>query len=645
MKGWVRTLFCLLLLINLCNAFGQVSKDGLLKKLKAAQGRNAFEADTGSVLLYNQLSYLYLYENADSALYYAKQALRLAQSQNFISGQARSWQTIGRAYYVIGDYDLSMDAATKLSSLSHQVNYVPGIAGGYLIAALIYQAQNKHSEALADFSKALQMFTALKDSSQVDKIYLDLGINYDDSGDFSRAFESVATALNLATRIKDEGLIPMAVNRQGDINFHIKNYKEALVYYNRVIASPAASKWEQDFAWSGVAQCDYALGIYREAITAAQKSYVLSTQVKSGSDAARALEVLSESYAATGDYKNAFSRQVEFKKLNDSLYNSDKDREINSLHLKDQQADNNRLANELKLKEQELALRQRLFLFRNIIAIATAIFVIFIIISNRQKTVLNKVLKKRNDDISLQKEEISKQKEVLDSLNRTKNQLFSVISHDLRGPFAAILQSIEAIRSGDLTAAEQAGLMEEFYRQVSLVTIMVNNLLAWANTQQEGIKSSPEKLDVVYEVEDIIAVSDFLARNKNISIEHDVEGGISVFADPDHIRIIIQNLIGNAIKFTPKGGSIKVFYTENGDEVGIHIRDTGVGVKPDKLKKLFIVTGKDISAYGTSNEAGAGIGLALVKQFIDANNGRLDVRSKYGEGSEFTVYLPKSLKS
>jgi len=387
------------------------------------------------------------------------------------------------------------------------------------------------------------------------------------------------------------------------------------------------------------------LGIYREAITAAQKSYVLSTQVKSGSDAARALEVLSESYAATGDYKNAFDRQVEFKKLNDSLYNSDKDREINSLHLKDQQADNSRLANELKLKEQELALRQRLFLFRNIIAIATAIFVIFIIISNRQKTVLNKVLKKRNDDISLQKEEISKQKEVLDSLNRTKNQLFSVISHDLRGPFAAILQSIEAIRSGDLTAAEQAGLMEEFYRQVSLVTIMVNNLLAWANTQQEGIKSSPEKLDVVYEVEDIIAVSDFLARNKNISIEHDVEGGISVFADPDHIRIIIQNLIGNAIKFTPKGGSIKVFYTENGDEVGIHIRDTGVGVKPDKLKKLFIVTGKDISAYGTSNEAGAGIGLALVKQFIDANNGRLDVRSKYGEGSEFTVYLPKSLKS
>jgi len=642
MERRVRIFICLLLLINVCNASGQASKQDLLKKLKAAQGRNAFEADTGSVLLYNQLSYQYLYDNADSALYYAKQALRISQTQKFISGQARSWQNIGRAYYVIGNYDLSMDAATRLSSLSHQINFVPGIAGGYLMAGLIYQAQDKHPEALADFNKALSLFIALKDSSQVDKVYLNLGISYDDSGDFSRAIESVEMAINLATRIKDQGLIPMALNREGDINFHIKNYQEALVYYNNVIASPAASKWEQDFAWSGVAQCDYALGKYPDAITAAQKSYDLSTQVKSGYDAARALQVLSEGYAATGDYKNAFDRQVEFKKLNDSLYNSDKEREINYLHLKDQQAENGRLANELNLKDQELALRQRLVLFRNIIAIATAIFVIFIIINNRQKTVLNKVLRKQNEDISLQSEEISKQKEVLDSLNRTKNQLFSVISHDLRGPFAAILQSIEAIRSGDITPAEQAGLMEEFYRQVSLVTIMVNNLLAWANTQQDGIKSSPEKLDVVYEVEDIIAVSDFLARNKSISLEHDVDTGISVFADPDHIKIIIQNLIGNAIKFTPRGGSIKVFYTEDNGEVGIHIRDTGVGVNPDKLKKLFIVTGKDISAYGTSNEAGAGIGLALVKQFIDANKGRLDVQSKHGEGSEFTVYLPKT---
>ena len=114
MKRRARIFFCLFLLINVCTAFGQASKEGLFRKLKAAQGRNAFEADSSSVILYNQLSYLYLYENADSALYYAQQALRLAQSQNFISGEARSWQNIARAYYVIGDYDLSMDAATRL---------------------------------------------------------------------------------------------------------------------------------------------------------------------------------------------------------------------------------------------------------------------------------------------------------------------------------------------------------------------------------------------------------------------------------------------------------------------------------------------------------------------------------------------------
>lgn len=641
-KVRVRYVFCLLLTVSFSVAFAQVKTGDLLKKLKQAQAKKNFPTDTGSVSLLNQLAHQYLYENADSSLLYAKKALSLSQSQNSVPGQAHSWHSIGRAYYVIGDYDRSQDAASHLVAFSEKINDTAGIAGAYQIMGLIYMAQNKYKEAIADLNKSLDLFLSINNKGQIGRTYFNIAICYDDSGKPAKAFYFVSKALSLANSVKDTELLSMVQNRAGEIYYHLKYYKKALAYYQKVAGGNDITKWEQDFAWSGIGQCYYGLGKYSQAIAAAQKGYSLSEQVNSASDALRALQVLCESYAAVKDYRNAYDYQVQFKKLNDSVFNSDKEKQVNYLQLKQQQADNKRLESEIKSNESELSFRERLLFFRNIIAGATVIFVIFIIFSNRQKTVLNKVLKKQNEDISQQKEEISRQKEVLNQLNNTKNQLFSVISHDLRSPFAAMLQSIDAIRAGDISAQEQDFLLEDFYRQVNLVTAMVNNLLAWANSQQEGVKCHPVVLDVTLVVENIVSVSSFLAKNKNIFLDHQNTGAALVFADPDHVRIIIQNLVGNAIKFTRRGGLVQIYYSADAKFIGIHVKDSGVGIKAEKLHKLFKVTGKEISAYGTNNEAGSGIGLALIKQFTDANNGKLDVQSKLGEGSEFSVYLPRA---
>jgi signal transduction histidine kinase len=641
-KAFVQYFFGLLLTVNFSVTYAQVNTGSLLKSMKVAQAGKKYLTDTGNVSLLNQLARQYLYDNADSSLFFAKKALSLASSQNFVLGQARSWRSVGRAYYVIGTYDRSLDAATRLMVISNKINDTAGIAGSYQIMGLIYMAQNRFDESVANLDKALDLFIRIKDNDQSGGTYLDLAICYDESGKSAKAFYYVSKAIAMANKAKDERLLSMVDDRAGEIYYHLKDYQKALPYYQKVANGKNIVKWERDFAWSGIAQCNYRLGKYSLAIAAAQKSYRLSRQVNSASDATRSLEVLSESYAALKDYQNAYNYQVQFKKLNDSLFNSEKEKQVNYLQLKQQQADNKRLESEIKNKEAEISFRGKLLFFRNIVAAATVIFVIFIIMNNRQKTSLNKILKKQNEDISQQKEEISRQKEVLDQLNNTKNQLFSVISHDLRSPFAAILQSIDAIRAGDISADEQGQLMEEFYRQVNLVTAMVNNLLAWANSQQEGVKWHPVKLDVTPVVDDIISVSNFLAKNKNIFLDHENDGEKNVFADPDQVRIIIQNLVGNAIKFTRRGGIVQIYYTVDADFIGIHVRDSGVGIKADKLNKLFKVTGKEISGYGTNNEPGSGIGLALIKQFADANNGRVDVQSKLGEGSEFAVYLPRA---
>ncbi len=617
----------------LCSiAFAQTGTNGLLTKWQKAQSEKNYRTDTANVRLLNDLAGEYLYKRTDSAIYYAKEALRLAEFQKNDLGKALSMLSLCRIYYVMGDYISSLDNASKLMAISTKINYQPGIAGSYLITGLIYIFENKYDIALNDLKKALDIFIRLKENERIAKAYFNIGLCYDEMGQYENSFSYLKKSIEISKAIGDSNGISMALNRTGEIYFHLKNYKSALTNYQQVIDSKQSSNWEVDFAYSGLAQAYYKLGEYDKAILNAKKSLDLSQKVNSLGDKTRALKILSESYAAVKDYKQAYNYETLYKRADDSLFNSEKKQQVNNLHLKQQQADNNRLINEIRVKEQSIAFSKRLLFFRNMIAACVIVFFIIIIWSNRQKTALNKLLQQ-------QKEEISHQKEELHQLNYTKDQLFSVISHDLRSPFAAILQTMDSIRSGDLTREEQKAILDGFYQQVNLVTIMMNNLLVWANSQQSGIKAEPVKLNVTETVNEIISISNFLAKNKCISINHNYEGAKWVFADLNHLKIIFQNIIGNAIKFTPNGGTIEIYYTADENYQAIRIKDNGIGILPQKMDKLFNVTGKEISGYGTNNEAGAGIGLALIKQFADANNGKIEVQSQPGNGSEFTVYL------
>ena len=291
-KFAARCFFCWLLLVSFYTTNAQVKTTELLKTLKIAQSKSNYLTDTANVSLLNRLAYQYRYENADSSLLYAKKALSLAQSQNSTLGEARSWHSIGRAYYVIGDYDLSLDAASRLMAFSNKINDTAGIAGAYQIMGLIYMAQDKYSDAIADLNKALDMFISIGNKGQIGNTYLNIAICYDESGKPAKAFYFVNKALSQANAEKDAGLLSMVQNRAGEIYFHSKNYKKALAYYQKVAGGKQVSKWEQDFAWSGIAQCYYALGKYTKAIIAAQKGLSLSKQVNSASDALRAMQVL-----------------------------------------------------------------------------------------------------------------------------------------------------------------------------------------------------------------------------------------------------------------------------------------------------------------------------------------------------------------
>jgi signal transduction histidine kinase len=138
-------------------------------------------------------------------------------------------------------------------------------------------------------------------------------------------------------------------------------------------------------------------------------------------------------------------------------------------------------------------------------------------------------------------------------------------------------------------------------------------------------------------VSEVLSVYTFLAEQKKISMENHLSGGMTICGDKEHLKIIFQNIIGNAIKFTNPGGTIRLFHTMDNYTVTLHVKDDGVGIPAAKLATLFDSPGPSLSTFGTASEKGTGIGLQLVRQFVEHNDGRISITSTVDKGTETCI--------
>ena len=229
----------------------------------------------------------------------------------------------------------------------------------------------------------------------------------------------------------------------------------------------------------------------------------------------------------------------------------------------------------------------------------------------------------------------------LQEINAAKDKFFSIISHDLRSPFNSIIGFSEILynETDAFSKTEIKGMAESIYKTSREAFNLLNNLLEWSGTQTGRIKFEPAKTGI-YDI--VISTIDLLndnAKKKNIAISVDIPEQLQVFVDLNMITTVLINLLSNAIKFTYEKGSIKISAQDTGKFVEVTVADTGVGIKPEDIKKLFQIDA-DFSNPGTSNEKGTGLGLILCKEFIVMNNGNIRVESEVGKGSRFIVSLP-----
>jgi signal transduction histidine kinase len=262
---------------------------------------------------------------------------------------------------------------------------------------------------------------------------------------------------------------------------------------------------------------------------------------------------------------------------------------------------------------------------------------------------INRLLEQRQEEILFQSEELAEQAQnlrifntELERLNRTKDKFFSIIAHDLRNPFNAIIGFSELLRNDfyDMDNEQKLNLLELINVSSETAYNLLENLLQWARTQTDKIKYNPENFDLSETVNLVFNLHGIMAQKKGISLRNEIPPHTLVHADKNMINTVLRNLICNAIKFSRSEDEIAVTANHMEDFVEVLIVDKGVGMNHESLGKLFRID-TYYSTSGTMGESGTGLGLIICKEFVEKNNGNIKATSQEGEGTTLSFTLTK----
>ena len=251
-------------------------------------------------------------------------------------------------------------------------------------------------------------------------------------------------------------------------------------------------------------------------------------------------------------------------------------------------------------------------------------------------------IKQKADELAELNRKLNQSEQELKALNASKDKFFSIIAHDLRSPFATILGLAELLTEemDNLTKEEIKLMFDDMFKSAKSTFNLLENILQWAGVQTRKITYNPITFDLKETVDKIIELYSNSTIHKKIILASEIEESTFVYGDINMVEVIIRNLISNAIKFTDIGEEIKISATVEDDFIKISVSDNGVGIKQNKIEKLFQPE-VNTSTPGTRNEKGSGLGLILCKEFVEINKGKIIVESEFGKGSKFIFTLPK----
>ncbi|HTJ48179.1 MAG TPA: tetratricopeptide repeat-containing sensor histidine kinase [Cyclobacteriaceae bacterium] len=551
-----------------------------------------------------------------------------------------TYLALAQVFEDVGDYYQSgkfLDQALDLHTSDDDLS---------TLALILMHQGNVHAlsgridEAFENYQQILQYKDQLQQPSIEADALFNLGKLYAMQGRSAEALKKHKEALAIRRAIHDKRNEAVSLNEVGELCRLTKDSKRALANHVAALEIRQALKDKKGIAesYNNIGLLFYSQKDFKRAIANVNFALAAGQDAQDQVQQRKSFELLSLCYEALGDFKLALKNKNLFQAMNDFIQNEINERNLLELQnryviqKKETQISNlelDRIARERQLKEQQ-QFRNILFVFIGLAVIIAALVAYLYFLKRRSHTELEAV----NDVINHKNQE-------LEDLNATKDKFFSIISHDLKGPLNSLtsFSSLLINHIENLSKEEIQMLAKDLDKSIKNLFELLENLLEWSRSQTGNIEFTPEPI----ELNQLLALNAELlyaqANAKKIAIINNAKNSIQVKAHKNSVNTVIRNLVSNAIKFTPEGGTITLALQQKANEVIVSVADTGVGMSEEVVKKLFRLDTK-LTTKGTANEKGTGLGLILCKEFVEKNCGRMGVESEVGKGSRFYFSLP-----
>jgi signal transduction histidine kinase len=388
----------------------------------------------------------------------------------------------------------------------------------------------------------------------------------------------------------------------------------------------------------GLSEIETKQGNYQAALRRLEELRPVVKQLDDAKLETNLLFMLAETHKKLNQHKEAYELLKAFQKMSDSLMqlaNTNLVQELQTKYLSEKKELEN---NQLRIENQTHKQRARLLLIINIvvgIALLSVLMFTLLIIRHRRK------LKKFNIQLNLLNQEIHLKNTELVTANQTKDKLFSVIAHDLKSPFQALIGNLEWLKSHDdeLSEAEKKDLLEKLYQQTLTTYGTLENLLQWALLKRKRITASEQIFNLHSLIDEELKFLQGSLSEKGIPVENTINPETQILSDPQLVRNIVRNLLNNSIKFSNEGGKITISETQIDGRKALLIEDHGKGMSPEKIDSILSQEFTE-SSRGTNNEKGTGLGLQMVKEFARIINAKIQIESKENEGTKIWIIFP-----
>jgi signal transduction histidine kinase len=605
-----------------------------------------------------------------------EKAIELYIQAGFPDETASCYMNLGNIYLDMGYRGKGIEYTKKaLAVFERAVGSEYGVAIAYNTLADQYlQVSDKELSQLGinprdrykatsqAIDRALHAAGIAEGHAMISSLYVTKGKMYEQQNDLPQAKKYYQMALDTSSHHADEEEHPNNLMTMGNFQVQrLNNIQEGLRLLHQALPMARLSgrmQTEESIlrsfsdAFEKQKSYDSALYYYRLAIVVKDS---LFNQAKEQEITRRQLKI--DFDAKERDYKNAQqladvklkAQQQEILLRSQQLQISDKEKTLQRLTFLQKQAElesqkrtqqqllaKEELRNnyETKFKDQrievqrlELVSNRRLSIFLAVMAILVFAGALFTYESHKKTIKLNR--------------QVSQQKVALEELVKVKDRIFSVVSHDMRGPVNNLMAFSTILEQADISKEQLAVYLQQIRGTLDHTSSLVENLLNWSASQMSGFTPVIEPVDINAALKQALRGVETAIHNKQLSIYNAVTPGVMVSGDRHMTELIIRNLVTNAVKFSQKGGKLELMAHATNNEVVLSIKDHGVGMD---TKKVDLINSASVGALesttGTAREKGTGLGLMLSKHFAKLMGGNISVDSNPGAGSSFYVSLP-----